>query len=144
MYFQSWFSFIFTLLYKSIFVVFSGRSSHSILLLLLSLSETALSSAIILLVNNNLTPFVRQCYHFHLILSLKKRRENFLGQKIVILNTTQWTFFFRRHNIHLVFSTCQHKYKWILCTEKPVLNERDFLINKYKSSDLFWKKIFKG
>ena len=29
---------------------------------------------------------------------------------------------FRQHNIHLVFSTCQHKYKWILCIEKPVLN----------------------
>ena len=29
---------------------------------------------------------------------------------------------FRQHNIHLVFSTCQHKYKWILCTEKPVSN----------------------
>ena len=29
---------------------------------------------------------------------------------------------FRQHNIHLVFSTCQHKYKWILCTENPVLN----------------------
>ena len=29
---------------------------------------------------------------------------------------------FLQHNIHLVSSTCQHKYKWILCTEKPVLN----------------------
>jgi hypothetical protein len=29
---------------------------------------------------------------------------------------------FRQHNIHLVFSTCQHKNKWILCSEKPVLN----------------------
>ena len=29
---------------------------------------------------------------------------------------------FRQHNIHLVFSTCQNKYKLILCTEKPVLN----------------------
>ena len=28
----------------------------------------------------------------------------------------------RQHNIHLVSSTCQHKYKWILCTEKPILN----------------------
>ena len=27
---------------------------------------------------------------------------------------------FWQHNIHLVTSTCQHKYKWILCTEKPV------------------------
>ena len=27
---------------------------------------------------------------------------------------------FRLHNIHLVFSICQHKYKWILCTENPV------------------------
>ena len=29
---------------------------------------------------------------------------------------------FRQHNIHLVFSTWQHKYKWILCTEIPVKN----------------------
>ena len=29
---------------------------------------------------------------------------------------------FRQHNIHLVSSTCQHKYKWILWTENPVLN----------------------
>ena len=33
------------------------------------------------------------------------------------------TSVFRQHNIHLVSSTSQHKYKWILCTEKPVLNE---------------------
>ena len=26
------------------------------------------------------------------------------------------------HNINLVFSTCPHIYKWILCTENPVLN----------------------
>ena len=26
------------------------------------------------------------------------------------------------HNIHLVFSTWSHKYKWILWTEKPVFN----------------------
>jgi hypothetical protein len=32
------------------------------------------------------------------------------------------TSVFWQHNIHLVSSTCQHKYKWILCTEKPVLN----------------------
>ena len=29
---------------------------------------------------------------------------------------------FRQHNIYFVLSTCQHKYKWILCTEKLVLN----------------------
>ena len=29
---------------------------------------------------------------------------------------------FLLHNIHLVFSTCPHKYKWILCTAKLVLN----------------------
>ena len=32
------------------------------------------------------------------------------------------THIFQLHNIHLVFFTCPHKYKWILCTEKPVLN----------------------
>ena len=32
------------------------------------------------------------------------------------------TSVFRLHNIHLVFSTCPHKYKWLLCTEKPVFN----------------------
>ena len=35
--------------------------------------------------------------------------------KSEILNTP----IFRLHNIYLVFSTCPHKYKWILCTEKP-------------------------
>ena len=29
---------------------------------------------------------------------------------------------FRQDNIHLVLSTFCHKYKWILCTEKPVSN----------------------
>ena len=38
------------------------------------------------------------------------------------LKYTHLTPIFRQHNIHLVSSTCQHKYKWIVCTEKPVLN----------------------
>ena len=29
---------------------------------------------------------------------------------------------FRQYNIYLEFSACQHKYKWILCTVKLVLN----------------------
>ena len=37
------------------------------------------------------------------------------------LKNTHLTPIFRLHNIHLVFSTCPHKYKWILCTENPVL-----------------------
>ena len=38
------------------------------------------------------------------------------------LKYTHLTSVFRQHNIHLVSTTCQHKYKWILCIEKPVLN----------------------
>ena len=39
------------------------------------------------------------------------------------------TSVFRQHNINLVSSTCHHKYKCILRTEKPVLNTsfQDFL-----------------
>ena len=42
---------------------------------------------------------------------------------LYIRNLIYCTFntIFRQHNIHLVFSTCQHKYKWTLCTEKQVL-----------------------
>ena len=32
------------------------------------------------------------------------------------------TTIFRLPNIHLVFSTCPHKYKFIFCTKNPVLN----------------------
>ena len=43
------------------------------------------------------------------------------------LKYSHLTTIFRQHNIHLVSST--YKYKWILCTEKPVLNAsfQDFL-----------------
>ena len=45
------------------------------------------------------------------------------------------TPFFRLHNIHLVFSTCQHKYKSILCTKNPVLNPdfSKFLMYKWNN-----------
>ena len=48
------------------------------------------------------------------------------------LKCAHWTPIFRLHNIHLVLSTCLHKYKWILCTEKLVLNAsfQDFLCTK--------------
>ena len=44
-------------------------------------------------------------------------------KSLYIRNLKYCTFntIFRQHNIHLVFSTYQHKYKWILCTEKLVL-----------------------
>ena len=32
------------------------------------------------------------------------------------------TLVFRQQYVHLVFTTCQHKYKWILCTKKTVSN----------------------
>ena len=55
---------------------------------------------------------------------------------------------FRLHNIHLVFSNCTHKYKKILCTEKPVLNAsfKDFLCTKINnhSSEKKDKYVFKG
>ena len=43
---------------------------------------------------------------------------------LYIRNLKYCTFntIFQQHNIYLVFSTYQQKYKWILCTEKPVLN----------------------
>ena len=40
---------------------------------------------------------------------------------------------FRQHNIHYLSFTCQHKYKLILCTEKPVLNA--------SFKDLWWSNI---
>ena len=49
---------------------------------------------------------------------------------------------FRRHNIHLVSSTCQHKYRWILCTEKPVLNAtfQDFWFTNIKNHLICFEK----
>ena len=43
---------------------------------------------------------------------------------LYIRNIKYCTFntIFRQHNIHLVFYTCQHKYKRILCTINQVLN----------------------
>ena len=32
------------------------------------------------------------------------------------------THIFRLHYIHLEFVTCPHKFKWMLCTDKPVFN----------------------
>ena len=51
------------------------------------------------------------------------------------------TSVFRQHNIHLVSSTCQHKYKWILCTEKPVLNAsfQDFCFVSKKTITTYLK-----
>ena len=56
--------------------------------------------------------------------SLKRRLNLFLSTKLSLyirnLKYAHLTPIFRQHNIHLVSYTCQHK--WILCTEKPVLN----------------------
>ena len=53
---------------------------------------------------------------------------------LYIRNLKCFTFntIFRQHNIHLVFTTCQHKYKWILCAKNQVLdmNFQDFLCSK--------------
>ena len=40
---------------------------------------------------------------------------------IVHLKYAHLSPFFRLHNINFVFSTCPHKYKYILSNEKPVL-----------------------
>ena len=50
---------------------------------------------------------------------------------------------FRLHNIHLVFSTCPHKYKLMLCTEKPVLKNRfqDFWYTNFNNHLIFSKMI---
>ena len=48
-------------------------------------------------------------------------RENY-SLYILNLKCAPFNTIFRLHNIPLVFSTCQHKFKWILCTEKRVLN----------------------
>ena len=45
---------------------------------------------------------------------------------------------FSVHNIHLVFSTCPHKYKWILCTEKPAFEASFQYFFQY-----FLKSIFR-
>ena len=61
--------------------------------------------------------FFHSCHSFLLILILK-----ILLFYLRNLKYAHLTPIFRLHNIHLVFSTHQHKHKWILCTEKPVLN----------------------
>ena len=53
-----------------------------------------------------------------------------LTQNTRNLKYAHLTSVFRQHNIHLVLSTCQHKFKHILCTEKPVL--------KASFQDVFW------
>ena len=51
---------------------------------------------------------------------LKEKEKNYTSE---ILNTANLTpFYDNTVSINLVFSTCQHKYKWILCTEDPVLS----------------------
>ena len=45
-----------------------------------------------------------------------------IGLYIRNLKNAHLTLIFWLHNIHLVFSTCPHKYEWILCTETLVLN----------------------
>jgi hypothetical protein len=63
-----------------------------------------------------------------------RRDSDFKNNLYEILNTyALLTPIFRQHNIHLVSSACQHKYKWILYTEKPVLNAsfQDFYINNH-------------
>ena len=56
------------------------------------------------------------------IFCLWKKKKNHKFFYIRNLKYAHLTPIFRQHNIHFVSSTCQHKYKWILCTEKPVLN----------------------
>ena len=48
----------------------------------------------------------------------------FLKFHLYTRNLKYWTLntIFRQHNIRLVFCTCQHNYKGMLCTEKLVLN----------------------
>ena len=49
---------------------------------------------------------------------------------------------FQIHKINLVFSTCPHKYKWILSTDKPVLNEsfQDFWCTKINNHLICFEK----
>ena len=44
--------------------------------------------------------------------------ENYISLYFINLKYSHLTPIFRLHNIHLVLSTCPHKYKWLLCTSK--------------------------
>ena len=44
------------------------------------------------------------------------------GLYIRNLKYAHLTSVFWQNNIHLISYTCQHKYTWVLCTGKPVLN----------------------
>ena len=48
--------------------------------------------------------------------------KNFICTSEILNTYCTFNSMFQQHNIHLVLSTYQHKYKWILCTEKPILN----------------------
>ena len=62
---------------------------------------------------------------------------------IINLKYAHLTSVFRQHDIHLVSSTCQHKYKWILCTEKLVLNAsfQDFWCTKINNHLFCFEKM---
>ena len=71
---------------------------------------------------------VKKIYILHLITLIKHTYNLYIRN----LKYAYLTPIFRLQNIHLMFSTCPHKYKWILCTEKPVLNAsfQDFNVQK--------------
>ena len=47
-------------------------------------------------------------------------KNNFVCYTSEIINTHMYHLFLD-YTISIYFSLCPHKYKWILCTEKPVL-----------------------
>ena len=77
------------------------------------------------------------CFRFTLLVFLPLK---FL---IYIRNYAHSTPIFRLRNIHLVFSTCPHKYKWILCTENPVLNAsfQNFLCTNINNHPICCEKL---